>query len=91
MTEARCLPDIPFTGIPPEATGPTREICKCCDEDNPVGFDVPDDVWLAAVPAEYANRVLCLQCFAKFADERLIAWDKGIKLYPVSMATHLAG
>jgi len=68
--------------------GLSREICKLCYHPNPVGFDVPDDVWAAVVPSEYRNRVVCLPCFVRLADEKLIAWDTDIQFYPVSVATH---
>ena len=69
----------------------TREICNACWRPNPVGFNVPDETWELVVPArirEGGNK-LCIMCFAQFADERLIEWDREIEFYPVSMVTHL--
>ena len=67
----------------------TREICKACHQINAVGFHVPAEIWAAAVPEHLRNHVLCLVCFARFADEQLIPWDEQIEFYPVSLATHL--
>lgn len=67
----------------------SREICKLCYRVNAVGFQVPDDVWMAVVPGKAAGLVVCLQCFTQFADEKLIPWDQRIEFFPVSMATHL--
>jgi len=67
----------------------TREICKACWHVNAIGFRVPDDVWQRAVPERLRSGVVCLGCFARFADENGIAWDREIEFYPVSLATHL--
>jgi hypothetical protein len=66
----------------------SREICKMCFWVNPVGFYVPDEIWLEAIPPEHRSSVVCISCFARLADEKLIPWDGQIQLYPVSMATH---
>jgi hypothetical protein len=67
----------------------SREICKICFHVNRVGFNVPEEIWRAVVPAELQKSVVCLDCFSRLADEKLIRWDASIALYPVSMATHL--
>jgi len=67
----------------------SREICKLCWHVNAVGFQVPDAVWAEVAPAHLLSSVICLQCFTRLADEKLIAWDRAITLYPVSLATHL--
>lgn len=69
--------------------GLSREICKLCFHVNAVGFSVSDEVWKAVVPERVVSSVVCLSCFTRLADEKLIAWDRGIELFPVSMATHL--
>lgn len=66
----------------------TREICKACNQISAVGFSVPDEMWQAAVPSHLCNSVLCIACFARFADEQLIPWDRGIQFHPVSLASH---
>ena len=73
----------------PLPRGYSREICKSCWNINALGFHVPDDIWNAAVPELLRDRILCIVCFARFADERLIAWEKVIEFFPVSMASHL--
>jgi len=67
----------------------SREICKLCYSVNAIGFTVPDDVWNAVVPAGCRTQIVCLRCFARLADEKLISWDSDISFYPVSLATHL--
>lgn len=67
----------------------SREICKLCFRDNPVGFYVPDEIWKDVIPSKYCSRVVCISCFTCLADEKLIPWDREIQLYPVSMNTHL--
>jgi hypothetical protein len=51
---------------------------------------VPDGIWALAVPEALRERVLCLTCFARFADENGVAWDRAITFYPVSLKTHVA-
>lgn len=67
----------------------TREICKACFHPNPIGFDVPNEIWESAVPERLRSGVVCIACFARLADEAMLRWDENIKMYPVSMATHL--
>lgn len=74
----------PYLGLTP-----AREICKACWRPNAVGFVVPDDVWQQVVPEALAERVLCVACFASFADERLIDWARDIEFWPVSVRTWL--
>lgn len=69
----------------------SREICRICFRVNPVGFYVPDDVWNAVIPPEHLSNVVCISCFARLADEKLVPWDRDIQLYPVSMYSHLYG
>ncbi len=69
----------------------SREICRICFRVNPVGFYVPDNIWNDVVPPEHLSSVVCISCFARLADEKLVPWDRDIQLYPVSMYTHLCG
>lgn len=65
--------------------GLTREICKRCGRENPLGFTVPDEVWLKAVPLEYRNVTLCILCFDELATYARVNWTKTpIKFWPVS-------
>lgn len=64
-----------------------REICKACWNVNPVGFSVPDPIWQrVTVPLGFQDHVLCIMCFARFADEIALDWSDAIQLYPVSWA-----
>jgi len=56
----------------PLSSGLTREICKVCLKPSPVSFAVPDDIWMAVVPPQFHDKVLCLSCFIALADEKLI-------------------
>ena len=67
----------------------TRERCGVCHRVSPVGFSVPNEVWLRAVPDYFRETILCLTCFTSFADERFISWDTDIRFYPVSFRTQL--
>ena len=69
--------------------GLCREICRICYGVNAVGFRVPDATWRRVVPARLRGQVLCLRCFTRLADEKLIPWDEDILFYPVSLYTHL--
>lgn len=68
---------------------PMREMCQMCHRVSPVGFDVPDDIWQEVVHPHWQNSIICLACFIARADEKLVAWDRDIKLYPVSLASQL--
>lgn len=67
----------------------SREICKLCWNENPIGFSVPDEVWEAVVPEHVRDRVVCLSCFTRIADAKRILWDRDIEFFPVSLLTHL--
>lgn len=49
-----------------------RQTCKRCGREDKFDFWVPDDVWAAAVPHRFRERVLCLACFDDFAYENRI-------------------
>lgn len=68
---------------------PMRETCAMCHDVSPVGFHAPDQVWQEVVHPHYQNSVICLRCFIRRADEKLVAWENGIQLFPVSLHTHL--
>lgn len=62
-----------------------REVCKRCFRENPVGFTVPDEVWAAAVPETYRDKVLCIFCFDELAARRGVDWSSApIQFWPVS-------
>lgn len=48
---------------------------------------VPDEVWVAAVPPDLQEGLICLRCFIRFADELLVQWDEDIAFWPVSRVT----
>lgn len=66
----------------------SREICKICYHVNRVGFLVSDEIWMLVIPEKFQSCVVCLSCFTELADEKLVAWDRDIKFYPVSFASH---
>jgi len=63
--------------------GLKREVCKVCGDIVRVGFRVPNDIWNAAVPAQWLDSSLCLSCFTRLADEARISWADRIEFYPV--------
>jgi len=67
----------------------TRELCKLCWHANPIGFAVPDAIWSQVIPEPLQSSVVCIACFIRLADEGLIRWDREIRLYPVSLVTHI--
>lgn len=67
----------------------TREICKLCFHVNPIGFKVTNIVWKAVVPPKHQSDIVCISCFIRLADEKLIPWEKKITLFPLSLHTHL--
>jgi len=62
----------------------TREICKKCGQENPIGFSLPDKIWKQVVSICCQKDVICIYCFIKMADILLVEWDKDIKFYPIS-------
>jgi hypothetical protein len=69
----------------------SKETCRICFRVNPVGSTVPDEIWKAVIPPELLSAVVCISCFARLADEKLVPWDRDIQFYPVSMCSHLMG
>ena len=67
----------------------TRQRCGVCHHVAPVSFFVPHELWRVAVPDYFRDTPMCLTCFASFADERLLAWDREIQFYPMSLRTQL--
>lgn len=57
-----------------------RQRCRVCGRPDKFNFNVPDDVWIAAVPAPFSDGVVCLFCFDALAEAR-----------GVNYATHLSG
>lgn len=56
------------------------QTCKACGRRDKFNFHVPDDLWVAVVPPEHRNHVVCLSCFDDFA-----------AVGRVDYATHLTG
>ena len=67
---------------------PTRETCHRCCRISPVGFHSP--LWEQVAGEHWRLGILCVACFAALGDERGIAWEQGMKFYPVSLVSHLA-
>lgn len=67
----------------------SREICKLCYTENPIGFNVPDEVWRTIVPEQVVNSVVCINCFTRMGDAKMVQWDKDIEFWPVSRFTFL--
>ena len=65
----------------------SREICKICYHVNAVGFHVPDRIWEAIIPRKFQRGVVCLSCFTRLGDEKIVAWDDDIQFFPVSAAS----
>lgn len=74
-----------FPSITPEPKIPMRGWCAMCNQPIRVSFWVPDEIWYEAIHPSLNNSTICLNCFVIRADEKLLAWDKDIKFYPMSM------
>jgi hypothetical protein len=59
--------------------GMVRPRCKACGNEDKFDFKVPNDVWANVVPAHLRNRVVCLQCFDRFASERGIEYARSLR------------
>lgn len=46
------------------------EICKVCGREQRIAWSIRDDLWERIVPPRFQNRVVCLECFLGFADEK---------------------
>lgn len=68
---------------------PMRETCQMCHAINTIGFHVPNAVWFEVIHPYYHNATICVNCFIRRADEKMVEWDRVIELYPVSKMTHL--
>lgn len=68
----------------------TRERCQVCHQIRGLGFHVPNEVWAAVVHPSLRDSILCLPCFADRADAKLIPWERGLTIYPVSLHMHLS-
>lgn len=64
--------------ISPPESAQHRQTCKRCGRPDKFDFHVPDPIWVAIVPPELRNRVVCLYCFDDLASE-----------YPGPLAAHL--
>ena len=53
----------------------TCKVCKCRDK---FDFNVPDELWTRVVPMEYQQKVVCLDCFDRFASEKQIDYCDSI-------------
>ena len=47
-------------------------VCKVCGSPDKGDFNAPDDTWKTVVPIEYQNKVVCVECFGKFACEKQV-------------------
>jgi hypothetical protein len=68
---------------------PHRQICSVCHREYGIDFQVPDHVWELATHRSQRNDLICLDCFARMADTRFVAWEEGLRIYPTSLITHI--
>ena len=67
---------------------PTREYCKRCGRISLVTFHSP--IWKEVAGPVWEHSCMCVMCFGILGDERGIAWEEGLTMYPLSLVTHLA-
>ena len=58
-------------GDPLLTSRPVRA-CKVCGAPYKGDFNAPDDTWKTVIPIEYQNKLVCVECFGKFACEKQV-------------------
>jgi len=58
-------------GHPLLGSRPVR-VCKVCGSPDKGDFNAPDDTWKTVIPIEYQNKLVCVECFGKFACEKQV-------------------
>jgi len=53
---------------------PSQQTCRSCRCVDKFDFHVPDLVWKQVVPKNLQTRVVCLECFDKFAAEKQVPY-----------------
>lgn len=75
---------VPLTPIP------CRMSCAICGGLHAIDYHVPEHLWNLAIHEYYSNSLVCINCFIRRADEKLLAWDNVIKIIGMtSMATQI--
>ena len=46
--------------------------CNVCGSPDKGDFKIPYDVWKTVIPSEYQNKIVCIECFGKFACEKQV-------------------
>ena len=46
------------------------ETCYCCTRQQRTAWSVPNELWDSVVIDYYKEKVLCLECFLRMADDR---------------------
>ncbi len=46
------------------------ETCKCCTREQRIAWTVSNVLWERVVILYYSEKVLCLECFLRMADDR---------------------
>lgn len=59
---------------------PCRMSCAICGGLHAIDYIVPNDIWAHAIHPFYQNSLVCIMCFIRRADEKLLPWDKVIKI-----------
>lgn len=60
----------------PTERPPHRQFCQMCHAACVVEFLVETPIWELALHSQWWNSPLCINCFARNADEKLIDWAK---------------
>lgn len=54
--------------------------CKNCGNVDGINFNVSDNLWQLVIPKKIQNKVVCLHCFDKFANNKSIDYRKSIQI-----------
>ena len=68
---------------------PARPKCYACSDICRIDYKVADWIWNEAIPQHQRRSYICINCLAKFADEKMLPWCQEIELRPISMYRQL--
>lgn len=66
-----------------------RQMCSICGNVVKIDFRAEPEIWNEVMHISQRNSICCIDCFMRRADEKFISWERGLKLYPTSLRTHI--
>lgn len=72
-------------GSPKPQEIPCRQYCAICGNLYAVDYHISNqEIWDEAIHPHYRGSTVCLECFIRRADEKMLPWDHWITFYPRS-------